>query len=259
VIEAFRAAGVGSINVDLVYGLPFQTRASIDETIERVISLDPERIALFGYAHLPARLPHQRLIADETLPDTTERYGQASRAARRLVAAGYVRIGLDHFAKPTDALARRTLHRNFQGYTSDDAQALIGLGASAIGRLPQGYVQNASTMGEYERRIADTGLATARGHAMTEDDAARAFAIERLMCDFRFPGDELARRFGAIAQPVLDDAAALLESDPDRLVAPVEGSRDFRITEEGRMFVRSIAACFDTYLDQGGARHSLGV
>lgn len=259
VIDSFRAAGVASINIDLVYGLPYQTRASLDDTIQKVISLAPDRIALFGYAHLPTRITHQRLIPDESLPDAKERYAQSGRAARRLIDAGYVKIGLDHFAKPTDTLATRPVHRNFQGYTSDAAPVLIGLGASSIGRLPQGYVQNAVAMAEYERRIKDAGLATARGHAMSVDDEARAFAIERLMCDFRFPGDELVERFGPAAGPVLEDAAMLLESDHDGIVEQVPGSRDFLVGEQGRMFVRSIAACFDTYLGTREVRHSLGV
>lgn len=259
VIDGFRAAGVQSINIDLVYGLPYQTRASLDDTIQQVISLAPDRIALFGYAHLPARITHQRLIPDESLPDAKERYAQSGRAARLLLEAGYVKIGLDHFAKPTDTLATRPVRRNFQGYTSDGAPVLIGLGASSIGRLPQGYVQNAVAMAEYERRVADAGLATARGHAMSVEDEARAFAIERLMCDFRFPGDALAERFGHAADPVLEDAAMLLESDDDGIVEPVPGSRDFVVSEEGRMFVRSIAACFDTYLGTREVRHSLGV
>jgi oxygen-independent coproporphyrinogen-3 oxidase len=259
VVDGFRAAGVKSINIDLVYGLPYQTRASLDDTIQQVISLAPDRIALFGYAHLPERITHQRLIPDESLPDAKERYAQSGRAGRRLLEAGYVKIGLDHFAKPTDTLATRPVRRNFQGYTSDAAPVLIGLGASSIGRLPQGYVQNAVAMAEYERRIADAGLATARGHAMSVDDEARAFAIERLMCDFRFPGDELVSRFGPAAGPVLEDAAMLVESDRDGIVEQVRGSRDFLVSEQGRMFVRSIAACFDAYLGTREVRHSLGV
>lgn len=259
VIDGFRAAGVASINIDLVYGLPYQTRSSVDDTIRKVISLSPDRIALFGYAHLPSRITHQRLIPDESLPDAKERFAQSSRAARRLAEAGYVKIGLDHFAKPTDPLATRPVRRNFQGYTSDSAPVLVGLGASSIGRLPQGYVQNAVAMAEYERRVTDVGLATARGHAMSAEDEARAFAIERLMCDFRFPGEELAERYGAAAVPVLEDAAALIASDEDRILLPEPGSRDFVIGEEGRMFVRSIAACFDTYLGRREVRHSMGV
>lgn len=259
VVDEFRAHGVRSINIDLVYGLPHQTRASVEDTIEKVVALRPDRIALFGYAHLPARISHQRLIDETALPGTVERFAQANRAANTLMASGYVRVGLDHFALPHDALAQGHVHRNFQGYTSDDADVLLGLGASSIGRLPQGYVQNTVPIADYERRVRECGLATVRGHAMSADDAARAFAIERLMCDFRFPAEELKARFGPAAEPVLEEAEALLEGDSDGLIAPEHEGAGFKVTEKGRLFVRSICTVFDSYFGQGEARHSAGV
>ncbi len=259
VISAFRNYGVRSVNVDLVYGLPRQTRDSVEDTINRVLSFQPDRIALFGYAHLPSRLPHQRLIKDEDLPDTTERFAQANRAANLLMEAGYVRVGLDHFARQTDPLAKGDIHRNFQGYTSDDAPILIGLGASAIGRLPQGYVQNAPAMAEYERRVHSVGLATARGHAMSAEDEARGYAIERLMCDLHFPAIDLARRYGKAAAPVIEEARELLDADEDDLIEADAGCDGFHVTEKGRLFVRSICSVFDSYFGQTEARHSAGV
>lgn len=258
VVEMFRAVGVRSINIDLVYGLPHQTRASVERTIEEVIALAPDRIALFGYAHLPSRLPHQRLIDDDALPDITERFAQSNRAANRLIAAGYVRVGLDHFARPEDTLARGPLHRNFQGYTTDAADALLGLGASSIGKLPQGYVQNSAITPDYQRRVRNGGLATVRGRALTEDDRARSFVIERLMCDLRFPAEELRERFPEQAFPLIEEANDLLRSDEDGLVEP-EGACGFRVTEKGRLFLRTICACFDAYLGEGQAQHSVGV
>jgi len=258
VVEMFRAVGVRSINIDLVYGLPHQTRASVERTIEEVIALAPDRIALFGYAHLPSRLPHQRLIDDDALPDITERFAQSNRAANRLIAAGYVRVGLDHFARPEDSLARGPLHRNFQGYTTDAADALLGLGASSIGKLPQGYVQNSAITPDYQRRVRNGGLATVRGRALTEDDRARSFVIERLMCDLRFPAEELRERFPEQAFPLIEEANDLLRSDEDGLVEP-EGACGFRVTEKGRLFLRTICACFDAYLGEGQAQHSVGV
>ena len=256
-IAALRDHGIAAINIDLVYGLPHQTRASIEETVEKVLELSPDRIAAFGYAHLPSRIKHQSLIDAAALPGAVERFGQASRLARSLTAAGYVRIGLDHFARAGDRLARAPVSRNFQGYTTDAAETLIGLGASAIGRLAEGYVQNAISAPDYERRIDQQGLATARGVRLTQADRMRAFVIERLMCDFAFPAAELDRRFGPAARPIIEEARALLEADQDRLV---ERDGDaFRITERGRPFVRTIAACFDAYLDTGTARHSSGV
>lgn len=258
VVERFRAAGVPSVNVDLVYGLPHQTRDSVERTIEEVLALAPDRIALFGYAHLPSRLQHQRLIDDDALPDVTERFAQANRAASRLVAAGYQRIGLDHFARPEDPLARGPLHRNFQGYTTDAADALLGLGASSIGKLPQGYVQNSAVTADYQRRALAGDLATVKGRALTDEDRARSFVIERLMCDLRFPAAGLQEQFPAHAGLLIEEANAVLESDEDGLVEP-DGSEGFRITEKGRPFLRTICACFDAYLAQGQAKHSVGV
>lgn len=259
VVEMFREAGVRGINIDLVYGLPYQTRDSVERTITEVIALSPDRIALFGYAHLPSRLPHQRLIPDESLPGITERFAQANRAANLLIAAGFQRIGLDHFARAADPLARGPVHRNFQGYTTDAADALLGLGASAIGRLPQGYVQNSPAAAVYQRRVREQGLATIKGRALTEDDRARSLVIERLMCDLAFPADELRQRFPASAELLIAEANALVEADTDGLVTPEPGGEGFVVTEKGRLFVRSLCACFDAYLGQGQARHSLGV
>jgi len=258
-VDLFRAHGVRSVNIDLVYGLPYQTRDSVADTIDRVIELAPDRIALFGYAHLPARITHQRLIPDNALPDTAERFAQANRASNHLTAAGYVRVGLDHFARPHDSLAGARVHRNFQGYTTDDATALIGLGSSSIGRLPQGYVQNAVAMGDYERRINEGGLATAKGHAFTADDVVRAYTIERLMCDMRFPAADLSERFGPAASSIIAKARALANDDKDGLIEAEAGDGSFRVTEKGRLFVRTICAEFDAYLGRSEARHSAGV
>lgn len=256
-IDALRAHGINQINIDLVYGLPHQTRASVERTAQMVLELAPNRIAAFGYAHLPARLKHQRLIDETALPGVVERFAQANRLARILTAAGYVRIGLDHFAHPDDPLASGPVNRNFQGYTTDGAEALLGLGASAIGQLPQGYVQNSAAIADYQRQIAANGLATARGVQLSDSDRMRGFVIERLMCDLAFPTLELNRRFGTAAAPIIEEAQALVEADQDHLVE-AEGDA-FRITERGRPFARAIAACFDSYLGTGQATHAAGV
>lgn len=256
-IATLRAHGIDQINIDLVYGLPHQTRGSVEATVRKVLELAPSRIAAFGYAHLPARLKHQRLIDEAALPDAVERFAQANRLAHILTAAGYVRVGLDHFALPNDPLASGPVNRNFQGYTTDGAEALIGLGATAIGRLPQGYVQNSVPVADYERKVAADGLATARGISLSEGDRMRGFVIERLMCDLAFPAAELGRRFGAAAAPILEEAQALIEADQDHLVE--RDGAAFRITEKGRPFARAIAACFDSYLGTGEARHASGV
>jgi oxygen-independent coproporphyrinogen-3 oxidase len=257
-VSLLRDRGVGSVNMDLVYGLPHQTEASLEKTIEQVLALAPDRLAVFGYAHLPHRATNQKLIDGSALPGAAARFAQSRLLAQRLEQAGYVPLGLDHFARPEDGLARRVLHRNFQGYTSDRADALIGLGASAIGRLPQGYVQNAVAASHYADRMADAGLATARGWSLSDEDRARAFAIERLMCSFELSHCEVEARFGPAAREIRAIADAVLAEDEDGFVDPTpEG---FRLTARGRPFVRTICARFDAHLNPaGGASHSLSV
>jgi oxygen-independent coproporphyrinogen-3 oxidase len=256
-VLAFRGQGIDAINIDLVYGLPHQTRDGVERTAAKVLELRPSRVAVFGYAHLPARLKHQALIDPKTLPGAVERFGQANRLGRILTAAGYMRVGLDHYALPDDPLASGTLARNFQGYTTDNADALIGLGASSIGRLPQGYVQNHASVPEYARRVAEAGVATARGIALTDSDRMRGFVIERLMCDLTFPARELRLRYGAASEEILLEAEALLDADQDRLIE--RDGEAFRVTDRGRPFVRAIAACFDAYFDTSVARHAPGI
>jgi oxygen-independent coproporphyrinogen-3 oxidase len=253
---AFRSHGIDAINIDVVYGLPHQTRASVARTLDKVLELQPSRIAAFGYAHLPLRFKHQMLIDGAALPGALERFAQASRIGRILTRAGYVRIGLDHYALPGDPLVSGTVARNFQGYTTDSADALIGFGASAIGQMPQGYVQNHAATAEYVRAIAGGGLATARGIALSDADRMRGFVIERLMCDLAFPARELSLRFGAAADELLREAEALLEADQDHLLE--RDGEAFRVSDRGRPFVRAIAACFDAYFHTSVIRHAPG-
>lgn len=260
VVAGLRARGIGSVNLDIVYGLPHQTRERLLSTVEKVIAIRPDRIALFGYAHVPWMKTHMRMIDDKALPDTLARYAGQNRAASMLTAAGYVRIGLDHFALPTDslAIAARTgkLHRNFQGYTTDDA-TLIGMGASAISSFRQGYIQNITPTGGYTAAINERGIATARGYEHTLDDRIRARIIEKLMCDFEFRRSDLLGEFGDRVLPVLDEADYLVAADPDRML---RSDRDrIYVSDRGRPFVRTVASAFDAFLGTGGARHSAAV
>ena len=187
-VRTLRARGIPAINFDLIYGLPFQSVRSCLDTVEQALNLQPDRFAVFGYAH-PLFKPHQRRIDEASLPGPAERHEQSDAIARALTARGYHQIGLDHFALPGDSLAvaaeNGTLRRNFQGYTTDSCRALIALGASAIARLPKGSVQNATRIPDYERRVAAGSLATVRGYELTADDRRRASIIEQLMCDNR--------------------------------------------------------------------------
>ena len=258
-VDMFRKRGVGSINMDLVYGLPYQTEDTMLRTIDRVLSLAPDRIAIFGYAHLPQRAHNQRLINEAALPGAMDRYTMSNSLIQVLHEAGYVQRGIDHFARADDSLATEPLNRNFQGYTTDAADYLIGLGATSIGKMPQGYVQNAVAVGDYTTRIETQGLATAKGHVMTDDDRLRAFVIERIMCDFAFSSDAVRTAFGEAGETVIAQAFETLADDTDGILeATADG---FRLTPLGRPFVRSICARFDAHLnpEPGVTRHSMAI
>ncbi|TVR97501.1 MAG: oxygen-independent coproporphyrinogen III oxidase [Rhodospirillales bacterium] len=256
-----RTHGIADINLDLMYGLPHQTVERVVAMVETAHRLAPARLALFGYAHVPWMKSHQRLIDETALPAGPERLAQFAGAAGRLDALGYRAVGLDHFARPDDALARAAdagrLRRNFQGYTSDDAPVLLGLGASAIGSLPEGYVQNVAPLRDYAGRVTAGRLAVARGIALGPEDRLRGHVIERLMCTLDVDVAEACGTHG-FAADALDQAWDRLGPlQADGLVT-VDGNR-IAVTEAGRPFVRLVAAAFDAYLASGQARHSRAV
>lgn len=260
-VERLRAVGIDALNFDLMYGLPFQTLETITETIRLTQALAPGRIALFGYAHVPWMKKHQRLIDESRLPDAGERIAMADHAREKLLDAGYRAIGLDHFAKPDDdmaiALDAGRLRRNFQGYTTDTADTLIGFGASSIGKLPQGYVQNMPDTGGWSRAIADGLLPVARGIALDADDRARAEIIEQIMTEHAADIGEIAAGHALPLAHFSASIADLAEMIADGLVI-VEGSR-IEITPRGAPYARIAAAAFDIYLQRGLARHSVAV
>lgn len=260
-VTALREAGITAINFDLIYGLPDQTQDSIRQTAKLTGDLAPSRIALFGYAHVPWFKGHQRLIEEGRLPDQTQRL-ELARAAREVIDSyGYDSIGIDHFARPEDdlAVAARTgqLHRNFQGYTTDDASALIGLGASSIGKLPQGYVQNVPDVGNWSRAIADGVLATHRGKELSLDDRFRAAIIERILCDFSADLAAICRAH-AMLPSVLNRAREALKPFIDSGFVVWNDQQRLAITEHQPQLARVVAAAFDSYLGEGG-RHSIAV
>ncbi|PYB75600.1 oxygen-independent coproporphyrinogen III oxidase [Rhizobium wuzhouense] len=261
VVDAVRARGVHSVNCDILYGLPHQTEETLAETVRDILSLAPDRIALFGYAHVPWMKKHQTMIRQEVLPGIEARFAQMNLAARMLVEAGYEPVGIDHFARPTDSMAvaqrEGRLRRNFQGYTDDTAEALIGLGASSIGQLPQGYVQNMPATGEYQRMADNGGLAVVRGVAVTDDDRMRRRVIEEIMCRFELSFDALRQEFGTAVEEIVREARAFAQSNQDD-ICRLDGDR-FVVTEAGRPFARTIAAVFDSYLSNGKGRHSIAV
>jgi oxygen-independent coproporphyrinogen III oxidase len=253
-----RDVGIEALNFDLMYGLPRQTAADVVDTLDQVLTLAPSRIALFGYAHVPWMKSHQKLIDEAELPNAVERLDQSQVAAERLAAEGYVSIGIDHFARPDDpmaiALAQRTLHRNFQGYTTDRAGALIGFGVSAIGRLPQGFVQNQPSELLWRGAVAAGRLPTARGVAVTAEDLFRGEVIERLMCDLSVDLEAVAARHGRQASDLAQAVEGLAPLEADGVVE--RNGAVIAITEVGRPFVRTACAQFDGYLDPSALRHS---
>ena len=243
-VERLRRAGIANLNFDLMYGLPLQTIESIRKTCAIVAEMAPDRIAAFGYAHLPRLKANQRRIDASKMPSQDQRIDQAEFIAEELTHFGYARIGIDHFAKPHEVLvaaaAAGGLHRNFQGYTDDDRPVLLGFGASSISTFANGFVQNISDVPSYMRIIEGGSLASARGCRLDAEDILRGQIIERLMCDFEVD-------LGAIAPhgDFSDEFAMLGPMIRDGL-AEIRGSK-LIVTDAGRSVVRVIAAAFDTY------------
>jgi oxygen-independent coproporphyrinogen-3 oxidase len=257
-VTQLREYGVTRVNFDLIYGLPHQTIRSCVDTAQVAAAMRPDRLAVFGYAHIPSFKKHQRMIDEAALPDGVARSEQAQAITETLVAAGYRQIGLDHFALPDDELARAQaagkLRRNFQGYTTDNCETLIGFGASAIGRTQQGYVQNQVGLGFYAGSISRGELATARGYRLTAEDRLRAEIIERLMCDFEVDVPAVCARHGFDAAELIIGNGKLLELTEDGVVDLAEGV--IRVRRDYRFLVRAAAAAFDGYLYRSGRSHS---
>ena len=257
-VDRLRLSGIRGINFDLIYGLPQQTVRSCVDTAKAAAAMRPDRLAVFGYAHVPSFKKHQRMIEEAALPDSAARMEQALAIGETLVAAGYVQIGLDHFALVGDDLARAQaagkLRRNFQGYTTDACETLVGFGASAIGQTRHGYVQNQVGLGFYGRSVASGQLATARGYRLGREDRLRAEIIESLMCNFMVDVPEVCGRHQADPAQLLAGNTKLLELVADGVVEISEGI--VRVRPDHRFLVRAAAAAFDAYLQRGASNHS---
>lgn len=257
VVNALRAAGLQSLNIDLIYGLPYQTMANVQRTIELALTLKPQRFAVFGYAHVPHFKKHMELIKEETLPGAEDRFEQFELTHRLLSEAGYVPVGLDHFALPSDSLAIAqkdgSLQRNFQGYTSDDAPALIGLGASSISALPQGYVQNKPEVVEWRKAVEAGELPVARGIGLSEDDKLRRSIIEKLMCFLEVDLAAFGKAAGDFPRE-MEDLAQLIRQG----YVVIDGSV-LRVPHDARAAVRLVASVFDSYLAKSKAVHAVAV
>ena len=247
-----RRAGFASVNFDLLYGLPFQTEASFARTLATVLALAPDRIALYGYAHVTWVAKQQRGFERQDLPGAPERVRLQVLAVRHLLAGGYVHVGMDHFARPDDELARAehegTLRRNFMGYTTQAGVELLGVGPSAISELRDGFAQSLRELAAWQEAVLARGLATFRGHRLTSDDRERAFVIERIMCHGGIRAPDYRARFGQdLASRFAAELARLATFEEDGLVAR-ESDGGFRVTPLGRFFLRNVAMVFDAYL-----------
>ena len=251
VIGAARASGFQSVSVDLIYGLPHQTVASFSRTLDTILALAPDRLSVFGYAHMPHLFKMQRQMDAETLPSAGERLALLRLVIERLTAAGYVYIGMDHFALPTDELARaqaqRTLHRNFQGYSTRADCDLIGFGASSIGKVGDVYVQNAKDLRGYALAVDSGELAVTRGIRLSADDRLRRDVITELMCNLELRFDEIEAAHCVHFPTVFaTELERLRELEKDGLVA--RSTNRLEVLPAGRMLVRNIAMVFDRYL-----------
>ena len=254
-VQWCRDLGFYSINIDLIYGLPYQTVASFQRTIDTVIDINPDRIAMFNYAHVPWMKKHQKMMKEETLPQGREKLEILKTAIEKFTEAGYVYIGMDHFAKSKDELCtaqkEKTLYRNFQGYTTKAGCDLYGLGITSISMVGNCYAQNQKTLSDYYSAVDAGILATYRGYELNHDDLLRRHIITRLMCDFELTKQDVEKAYGiafddyfkkelAGLEPFREDGLLILH--PDKI----------EITDSGRTLIRNIAMVFDVYLEVPG-------
>jgi oxygen-independent coproporphyrinogen-3 oxidase len=253
VLDWSRELGFSSINLDLIVGLPKQTVASFSRTLERITKWSPDRLAVFGYAHVPWLKKHQNLIIQSDLPDPATRMGLQQAVNDTLGAAGYVNIGLDHFARPDDELVRaqqnKTLWRNFQGYTTHKDCDILAFGASSISQTADVYMQNEKGLKRYQERIAATGFAVERGLKLTRDDQIQREAITRVMCDLELDFAAFGREWEIEFSDYFSDALAGLRPLADDGLVVIEAKKVI-VTPSGRLFLRNIGMCFDRYLKE---------
>jgi len=261
VVEWLNKYGITSINLDLLYGLPFQTTERVLDMVDKAVSLNPKRFAVFGYAHVPWMKSHMKLIPEEALPDAMERWEQMDAAADRLEEHGFVKIGLDHYARPDDemtiAMNEERLHRNFQGYTVDNNPVMLPLGASSIGQTPEGYVANVQPLRDYRRMIDDGILPIGRTRGLTDEDIMRRDVIEQVMCNMKVDLRAISAKYDLAEDYFEDEEKRLQAMVKDDLCALENGV--LTLPEEGRPLMRMVASIFDTYLQAGQKKHSRAV
>ncbi len=252
IVEA-RQLGFNSVNADMIYGLPLQTVASFQQSIERLLALSPDRVSVFNYAHLPERFAAQRKIKESQLPSSNEKLNMFKQTLAQMNAAGYTNIGMDHFAKENDSLAiaqqKGQLHRNFQGYTTHGDCDLLGLGASSISQIGNSIFQNPKDLKDYYRLLDNEQFAVTKGLTLTRDDEIRAFVIKEIICHFELDFKLVEARFNIKFNEYFDDELASLKHFIDDQMLQV-GKSNLRVTNRGRLFIRNICMTFDAYLKQ---------
>ena len=257
-VKKCRELGFKSVNLDLIYGLPKQTVENFQYTVNEIIKINPDRIALFGYAHIPWIKKHQNKMAESDLPEPNEKLAIFLKSRELFMEAGYAPIGMDHFAKPDDELAKafneKYLYRNFMGYAVENIQNIIGFGISSIGKIGDAFFQNVKTLKEYESHIENSILPIDRGMILSKDDILRQYVILCLMCQFELDKDHIEEKFGID----FDDYFSLeLEDLPDLMIDGLleVDNRKIHVTQLGRFFVRNIANVFDIYYRNQVKKH----
>ena len=251
VLNAARAEGFLSVNVDLIYGLPFQTQDSFMQTLDKLLEEEPDRFSIFNYAHMPAMFPTQKRMKEEDMPSPDQKLAILQATTERLLQAGYVYIGMDHFAKPDDELAvaqrNETLYRNFQGYSTHADCDLVGMGATSIGLIDNTYSQNMRSLDEYYARIDQGQLAIFRGVHLTEDDELRRNVITRLISHFHLNFDTVNQQWGIRFNEYFAKELSMLTVLANDGLLTMD-DKDIFITAKGRLLIRNICMIFDAYL-----------
>lgn len=246
-----RALGFSSVNADMIYGLPLQTPESFAKSMERLIALSPDRVSVFNYAHLPERFAAQRKIKDQDLPEPMQKLAMFKNTLAQMSDAGYVNIGMDHFAKETDSLAiaqqEGKLHRNFQGYTTHGNCDLLGLGASSISQVGNSIFQNPKDLKDYYAKVEKNGNPVVKGLTLTEDDVLRAHVIKEIICHFKLTFDDVEKRFNIdFKQYFKEELASCEQFQGDGMLSITDN--EIVVANKGRLFIRNLCMTFDAYL-----------
>ncbi len=248
-----RELGFKSINLDLIYGLPYQTTETFEHTLDKIIDISPNRIAVFNYAHVPWLKKHQRIITDDILPTPENKLATLKMTIEKLQDAGYWYIGMDHFAKPDDELSvaqkNKTLYRNFQGYSTKAGCDVYAFGMSAISQFDSMYAQNYKSLPEYYARMDSGEFATRVGYQLTEDDKIRKYTINKLMCDMELSKNDIEKQFGIIFDDYFNGDIPKLNEFLDGGFIVKEDDK-YKIINTGKLIIRNIAMCFDAYLEK---------